>query len=40
METYKKARQRADHLIPMHEPKVLDRYPDGIIKGAGRRSED
>ena len=39
METYEKTRQRADHLIPMHDPKVLDRYPGGVITGAGRRGE-
>ena len=38
METYEKARQRADHLIPMHDPKVLDRYPGGgsLPRGDGR----
>ena len=37
METYEKVRQRADHIIPMHDPKVLDRYPGGKIQGASRR---
>ena len=39
METYEKARERADHLIPMHDPKVLDRYPGGVIAGPSRRGE-
>lgn len=40
METYEKIRQRADHIIPMHDPKVLERYPGGRIVGPSRRTHD
>lgn len=29
--TYERTRRVADHIVPLHEPAVFDRYPDGII---------
>lgn len=31
---YQRARDTADHLIPLYDPTVQDRYPGGVIKGA------
>lgn len=31
-EAYKKINERADILLPPHDPKVLEKYPGGIIK--------
>lgn len=31
--TYDRARRVADHLIPLYDPKVFERYPDGIGTG-------
>ncbi len=31
MDTYAKTRAIADHIIPLHDPKVLERYPSGRI---------
>lgn len=31
METYAKTRRIAKHIIPLHDPKVLDRYPGGKV---------
>jgi glyoxylase-like metal-dependent hydrolase (beta-lactamase superfamily II) len=31
MDTYARTRRVAKHIIPMHDPKVLDRYPGGVI---------
>jgi glyoxylase-like metal-dependent hydrolase (beta-lactamase superfamily II) len=38
MATYARTRRDADHIIPLHDPKVLDRYPGGKIQGPGRRA--
>lgn len=38
MTCYARTREVADHIIPIHDPKVLDRYPDGKITGPGRRA--
>jgi glyoxylase-like metal-dependent hydrolase (beta-lactamase superfamily II) len=31
MAAYDRARDVADHLVPLYDPKVFDRYPDGIV---------
>lgn len=32
METYARVRATARHIVPLHDPKVLDRYPSGRIR--------
>lgn len=29
--TYGRARRVADHIIPLYDPKVYDRYPSGVV---------
>lgn len=29
--TYQRARSVADHLVPLYDPKVFDRYPGGVV---------
>jgi hypothetical protein len=38
MTCYKRTRELADHIIPIHDPKVADRYPNGKIQGPSRRA--
>jgi hypothetical protein len=28
---YARVRRSADHIVPIHDPKVFDRYPDGVV---------
>ena len=28
---YERVRRTADHLLPLHDPRVFERYPDGVI---------
>jgi hypothetical protein len=28
---YERARRTADHLVPLYDPKVFDRYPNGVV---------
>jgi hypothetical protein len=30
---YERARRVADHLVPLYDPKVFDRYPHGVVAG-------
>lgn len=32
---YERARSTADHLVPLYDPKVFDRYPDGVVAKPG-----
>ncbi|MBW3560977.1 MAG: hypothetical protein KY437_00605 [Actinobacteria bacterium] len=29
--TYERARRVADHLVPLYDPEVFERYPDGVV---------
>jgi hypothetical protein len=28
---YERTRRVADHIVPLYDPKVFDRYPDGVV---------
>lgn len=32
--TYERARNAADHIVPLYDPRVFDRYPGGVIAGS------